>query len=293
MTSTPMSPQDSVTLEDLVQEIKFFENTVLEWHDPEKLLVVEGLKTSIEALHKEALIRLIRSVKQESLPALRHAVEDEVVYGLLRYHELVKPPQPPLETRIQQALEEVRPGLKSHSGDVELVAVKLPDTVEVKLIGTCSNCPASTLTLKQGVEQAIKNHCPEIKQVISVNTPVSGNNSDSKTSSITSPFSADNEAGWVALTTVEQIPDGGILALELDGLKLIITRFADKIQAYRNSCTHLAMPLDKGEIKEGILTCSFHHFQYNLETGDCLTAPEMPLQPYPVKRVGERVLIRI
>ncbi|MFZ1029418.1 MAG: Fe-S cluster biogenesis protein NfuA [Limnoraphis robusta] len=289
MTSTPISPQDAVTLEDLVQEIKFFENTVLEWHDPEKLLVVEGLKKSIEALHKEALIRLIRSVKQESLSALRHAVEDEIVYGLLRYHELVKPPQPPLETRIQQALEEVRPGLKSHSGDVELVAVKLPDTVEVKLVGTCSNCPASTLTLKQGVEQAIKNHCPEIQHVISVNTPVSTNNSHS----IISPFSTDNEAGWVAITTIEQIPEGGILAVELDGLKLIITRFADQIQAYRNSCTHLAMPLDKGEIKEGILTCPFHHFQYNLKTGDCLTAPEMPLQPYPVKRVGERVFVRV
>ncbi|MCG5057223.1 MAG: NifU family protein [Limnoraphis sp. WC205] len=289
MTSTQISPQDAVTLEDLVQEIKFFENTVLEWHDPEKLLVVEGLKQSIEALHKEALVRLIRSIKQESLSALRHAVEDEIVYGLLRYHELVKPPQPPLETRIQQALEEVRPGLKSHNGDVELVAIKLPDTVEVKLVGTCSNCPASTLTLKQGVEQAIKNHCPEIQHVISVNTPVYTNNSHS----ITSPFSADNEAGWVALTTIEHIPDGGILALELDGLKLIITRFSDNIQAYRNSCTHLAMPLDKGEIKDGILTCPFHHFQYNLKTGDCLTAPEMPLQPYPVKRVGERVFVRV
>ncbi|MGB3193161.1 MAG: NifU family protein [Limnoraphis sp.] len=289
MTSTQISPEDGVTLEDLVKEIKFFENTVLEWHDPEKLLVVEGLKQSIEALHKEALIRLIRSVKQESLSALRHAVEDEVVYGLLRYHELIKPPQPPLENRIQQALEEVRPGLKSHSGDVELVAIKLPDTVEVKLVGTCSNCPASTLTLKQGVEQAIKNHCPEINHVISVNTPVSANNSDS----ITSPFAANQEVGWVAITTIEEIPDGGILAVELDGLKLIITQFADKIQAYRNSCTHLAMPLDKGKIQDGILTCPFHHFQYNLTTGECLTAPEMPLQPYPIKRVGERVLVRI
>jgi nitrite reductase/ring-hydroxylating ferredoxin subunit len=53
------------------------------------------------------------------------------------------------------------------------------------------------------------------------------------------------------------------------------------------------MPLDKGEIKDGILTCPFHHFQYNLKTGDCLTAPEMPLQPYPVKRVGERVFVRV
>lgn len=289
MTSTKISSEETKILENLVQEIKFFENTVLEWHDPEKLAVVEGLKQAIEALHKEALTRLIRSVKQESLSALRNAVNDEVVYGLLRYHELVKPPQPPLETRIQQALEEVRPGLKSHNGDVELVAIKLPDTVEVKLVGTCSNCPASTLTLKQGVEQAIKNHCPEIQQVISVNTPVSTNNSNS----IISPFSTENEAGWVALTTIDQIPEEGILAVELDGLKLILTQFNYRIKAYRNTCTHLAMPLDKGEIQDGIITCPYHHFQYNLETGECLTAPEMPLQPYPVKQVGERVFVRV
>lgn len=289
MTSTQISSQETKTLENLVQEIKFFENTVLEWHDPEKLAVVEGLKQAIEALHKEALTRLIRSVKQESLSALRNAVDDEVVYGLLRYHELVKPPQPPLETRIQQALEEVRPGLKSHNGDVELVAIKLPDTVEVKLVGTCSNCPASTLTMKQGVEQVIKNHCPEIQHVISVNTPVSSNNSNS----IISPFSTENEAGWVALTTIDQIPNEGILAVELDGLKLILTQFNHRIQAYRNTCTHLAMPLDQGKIQDGILTCPHHHFQYNLNTGECLTAPEMPLQPYPVKQVGERIFILI
>jgi Fe-S cluster biogenesis protein NfuA len=62
----------------------------------------------------------------------------------------------------------VRPGLKSHNGDVELVAIKPPDTVEVRLIGTCSICPASTLTLSHGVEQAIKTLCPEIVTVIAV-----------------------------------------------------------------------------------------------------------------------------
>lgn len=288
MTPAQISQEETVTLESLVEEIKNFESAIASW-DEEQKAVVEGLKQSIEALHKEALTRLIRRVKQESISALRQAVEDEVVYGILRYHELIKPPQPSLEMRIKQALDEVRPGLKSHNGDVELVAIKLPDTVEVRLIGTCSNCPASTLTLKQGVEQAIKNYCPEIQQVVAVNTPVVAQNNHS----ILSPFSAEQEAGWVALTTVDQIPDGEIIAVEVEGLKLILTRFEEQVKAYRNSCTHLAMPLDQGEVKDGILTCPFHHFQYRLETGECLTAPEMSLQPYPVKRVGERVLVRV
>lgn len=154
-------------LKELVTEISRYEAIISEWDETQRSVVV-GLKRAIEDLHKEALTRLVKSVKQESLPALQNAVKDEVVYGVLLYHELVKPPKPPLLQRVQAALEEVRPGLKSHNGDVELVAIKPPDTVEVRLIGTCSNCPASTLTLSQGVEQAIKVLCPEIVTVIAV-----------------------------------------------------------------------------------------------------------------------------
>ncbi|MBF2004023.1 MAG: NifU family protein [Chlorogloeopsis fritschii C42_A2020_084] len=155
------------TLEELVQEISRFEAIISEW-DESKRGVAIGLKKAIEDLHQEALTRLIKSIKQESMPALRNAVKDEVVYGVLLYHELVKPPTPPLTQRIQQALNEIRPSLKSHNGDVELVAIKEPDTVEVRLVGTCGNCPASTLTLSQGIEQTIKAYCPEITNVIAV-----------------------------------------------------------------------------------------------------------------------------
>ncbi|MGH1394519.1 MAG: NifU family protein [Trichormus sp.] len=154
-------------LEELVTEINRFEAIISHWDESQRSVAV-GLKRAIEDLHKEALTRLIKSVKQESLPALQNAVKDEVVYGVLLYHELVKPPKPPLSQRVQAAIEGVRPGLQSHNGDVELVAIKPPDTVEVRLIGTCSNCPASTLTLSQGVEQVIKEYCPEITKVIAV-----------------------------------------------------------------------------------------------------------------------------
>ncbi|MEC4815555.1 MAG: NifU family protein [Scytonema sp. PMC 1069.18] len=155
------------TLEELVKEISRYEAIISEWDETYRGVVV-GLKRAIEDLHKEALVRLIRSVKQESMPALRNAVQDEVVYGVLLYHELIKQPTPSLEQRIQQALNGVRPSLKSHDGDVELVAIKLPDTVEVKLLGACSHCPTSILTLSQGIEQAIKDYCPEITNVVAV-----------------------------------------------------------------------------------------------------------------------------
>jgi Fe-S cluster biogenesis protein NfuA len=155
-------------IKQLVGEISRFEAIISEWDESQRC-VATGLKRAIESLHKVALMRLIQSLKQDSISALRHAVEDEVVYGLLLYHELVKPlQQKSLNERLESALLAVRPGLKEHDGDIELVALKLPDTVEIKLLGTCKSCAISHHTLSNSIEATIKEYCPEIKQVISV-----------------------------------------------------------------------------------------------------------------------------
>ncbi|MDZ7969531.1 MAG: NifU family protein [Nostoc sp. DedSLP03] len=276
-------------LEELVREINRFEAIISEWDESQRCVAV-GLKRAIEALHKAALTSLIKSLKQESMSGLRHAVTDEVVYAVLLYHELVKPPKPPLAQRIQTALEEVRPGLKSHNGDVELVAIKPPDTVEVKLIGTCSSCPASTLTLSQGVEQAIKNYCPEITRVVAVNNnPVVNNASFG----LISPFSSKITSTWIKVATIEQIPEFSVLAVQLAGNSLILHRQGIIVKCYRNACTHLGSTLDRGKVENGIITCPFHGFQYKLETGECLTAPDVSLQSYPVKIKDDKVFVKL
>jgi nitrite reductase/ring-hydroxylating ferredoxin subunit/Fe-S cluster biogenesis protein NfuA len=276
-------------LEELVQEISRFEAIISEWDESQRCVVV-GLKRAIETLHKEALKRLIKNVKESSMSGLRQAVEDEVVYGVLLYHELVKPPTPPLKQRIEIALDEVRPGLKSHNGDVELVAIKLPDTVEVKLIGTCENCPASNLTLSQGIEQAIKKHCPEITTVIAINNKQIINNNHS---TITSPFIPNVNSYWVKVTTVDLIPESSILVVSVAGKSLILYRQNLNITCYQNACSHLSHPLDGGQVNQGVITCPAHGFQYKLETGECITVPDVSLQSYPVQIKGDNVFVQI
>jgi nitrite reductase/ring-hydroxylating ferredoxin subunit/Fe-S cluster biogenesis protein NfuA len=274
-------------LEEFIEEINRFEAIISEWDESQRCVAV-GLKRAIESLHKEALTRLIKSLKQESISALRQAVNDEVVYAVLLYHDLVKPPLPPILQRIQAALEEVRPGLESHNGDIELVAFKPPDTVEVRLIGSCSSCPASNLTLSQGVEQAIKNYCPEITKVIAVSDRQTIDNSNTN---LTSPFSTTVKSTWVRVAMVEQIPDLGIFAVKVAGHELILYRQGDRITCYRNACSHLASPLDAGKVENNIITCPAHGFQYQLETGECLTA-DVPLQSYPVQVKGDKVFVQ-
>jgi Fe-S cluster biogenesis protein NfuA len=72
-----------------------------------------------------------------------------------------------IKTRVQQALDEIRPQIQLDGGDVELVAVE-KQTVKVRLTGHCAGCPMAAMTLKNGVEALIKQRVPEIQKVEAV-----------------------------------------------------------------------------------------------------------------------------
>ena len=69
-----------------------------------------------------------------------------------------------LNQRIEQALEEIRPFLKSDGGDIALLGIE-NQTVKVQLLGACVGCSVNQMTLKQGVELTIKKYAPEIQEV--------------------------------------------------------------------------------------------------------------------------------
>ncbi len=72
-----------------------------------------------------------------------------------------------MREKVQEALEQIRPALQADGGDVELVDVA-DGVVNVRLTGACSGCPMSTMTLKMGIEQLLKEKVPEIKEVVAV-----------------------------------------------------------------------------------------------------------------------------
>ncbi len=71
-----------------------------------------------------------------------------------------------IEERIQEALAGIREAIQQDGGDVEFVSFDDDSkTVYVALTGSCVGCPASVLTLKMGVERAIKAQVPEVEYV--------------------------------------------------------------------------------------------------------------------------------
>jgi Fe-S cluster biogenesis protein NfuA len=72
-----------------------------------------------------------------------------------------------MRERVENALKKIRPALQADGGDVELVDV-LDGIVSVRLTGACGSCPMSTMTLKMGVERAIRQEVPEMKKLMAV-----------------------------------------------------------------------------------------------------------------------------
>lgn len=75
----------------------------------------------------------------------------------------------PTREQIEAVLDEVRPALRFDGGDVELIDIKEDGTVLVRMVGACSGCGMSVLTLKAGIERVLKSRFPEITQVKDIN----------------------------------------------------------------------------------------------------------------------------
>ena len=76
---------------------------------------------------------------------------------------------PELKNRVLNVLEQIRPYLQADGGDLQFVNITDDMVVNVELQGACGSCPYSTMTLKNGVEEAMKKAIPEIKSVEAVN----------------------------------------------------------------------------------------------------------------------------
>ncbi len=72
-----------------------------------------------------------------------------------------------MKEQVEKVLDTIRPMLMMDGGNIELVDVK-NDQVFVHLVGACGTCPSSMMTLKMGVERALKEAIPSIKEVVSV-----------------------------------------------------------------------------------------------------------------------------
>ena len=287
MNALDKAPDEGTNLTRLLEDIERLEGIFAGWDEGPRL-AARAYRTAIEALHGEALRRLVGALKGDAAAAsaMRRATADETVYAVLRSHNILKPS---VAERVEKALAALRPMLASHGGNVELVKVA-PPAIEVRFTGACDGCAASALTFHAGVKKAVEDACPDITEIVQVKGHAGG---ASNGTNFTSPFALNVTGDWFPASRLDEIPEGGIRALPVNGEKLLLFRRGSVVSCFQNACAHLGFPIHDGEVEDGIIACPHHGFRYDLTTGECLTAPEVQLQPHAVRVIGSRVEIRL
>ncbi len=283
-TSTPM-----VTVDNLEQLAERVDKAIAEVQllDPEIRAKAMTLKSAIEEFHKVGLTHIVKTLKNDphGKALLFNLVDEPSVYALFAMHGLVRAD---LLTQVSRVIEMVRPYMQSHGGDVSLVDVR-DKTVYVRLSGNCNGCSMSSVTSRNTVEESLKEHVPEIERVeVVADEPAVGGLVQLQTS--------DNgsDHGWVEGPLTSEIEDGKPFAFECSEDKVLLIKSKKGLRAWRNACAHQGLPLDGGILdpENGTITCPWHGFQYDSESGECFSAPQCQLEPFPLRVTDNRVWVR-
>lgn len=236
--------------------------------------LADELAAAVVQLHGAGLTRMfaVLSAEGADVAGVREELQaDGVVASLMLMHDLYPVP---LEERVVQALEEVRPYLDSHGGDVEYLGID-DGVVRLKLIGHCRTCAASASTLEVVVEDALRAAAPDLRgmDVEGVEAP-------------TNPIPnspAAGEQSWLELEGADAIERGMVVSASQG---LLVANVAGTLLAYRDACAGCRAPMAKdGILLGGTLTCGMCGNSYDLpRAGRCRDDAELQLTPVPLLR---------
>lgn len=97
---------------------------------------------------------------------------------------------------------------------------------------------------------------------------------------------------WVSIAKPADLADGGKVCANAENVPVTVCQVEGKLFAFQNVCPHAGLPLGEGPLAGKAITCPFHGYTYNVETGKNIDfADDIPLLRYPVKVEGDQVLI--
>ena len=99
---------------------------------------------------------------------------------------------------------------------------------------------------------------------------------------------------FVKVADVNDLDEGELLAVEVDGEPICLAKVNNTIFAFTDNCTHISGPLNEGELDGEVLTCPWHGAQFNVCTGKALRGPAyQDIQTYHVHVEGSSILLSI
>lgn len=246
--------------------------------------LAEELVTAIVQMYGAGLERIIGSLMDAGADGERIAAslaEDELVATLLLIHDLHPTP---LEQRVQDALDSVRPYMESHGGNVELLSLD-HGVARIHLRGSCSDCSASSVTLELAIKQALEQKAPDLEGLevegIATELPVV----------MSGPAPAPL---WLEVESVASLADGSLAAVSVAGADLVVANVDGSLLAYRDRCASCNASLHGGLLLAGALSCPECARSFFLPSaGRSMDDDRLQLEPVPLLREDGRVKVAL
>src|ERR1043165_2508028 len=209
---------------------------------------------------------------------------DELVASLLLLYNLHPVP---LETRVMQALDKVRPYLDSHGGNVELISIT-DEVVRLRLQGSCKSCPSSSMTLKLAIEEAIMAAAPDVLAIeaegVDEQQPApTGFVQIGKSNGNGGAKHATDGKGWEDVFDLQHLAHSSVEVKDVRGRSVLFCRLGESLYAYGDLCPGCAQPLHGARLEMTNLVCPHCGQHYDvIRAGRGLDQPNLHLEPFPL-----------
>jgi Fe-S cluster biogenesis protein NfuA/nitrite reductase/ring-hydroxylating ferredoxin subunit len=249
--------------------------------DPGTAEVAEEVVRLVVELYGAGLERTVELAGPEAMDRL---VEDELFASLLVLHGLHPKDT---QTRVVEALDQVRPYLGSHAGGVELVGVDSEGVVHLRLEGSCDGCPSSTMTVKLAIERAIEEAAPEVTAVEVENL------TREKEPQLLQIQPLRRE--WEVVDGLEGLEPGRLTAVEVAGAGVVVCSVGGELYAYRDRCPACGTGLaGRAALDAGVLACGSCGQRFDVQlAGRGVDQPELHLVPLPLLAGDGRVRLAV
>ena len=269
--------------EQLVGRVQDLQTQLESSHDSATRELAEELVSAVVHMYGAGLERVVGALMGAGADGERIAAslaDDPLVATLLLIHDLHPVP---LEQRVQQALDSVRPYMESHGGNVELLSLE-DGIARIHLQGSCSDCSASSVTLELAIKQALEEAAPdleglEVEGVAPQALPV---------------VMSEPARSWFDVESVASLGDGSLASVSVDGSELVIANVDGSLLAYRDRCASCGARLHGGLLMAGALSCPECARSFFLpRAGRSMDDDRLQLEPVPLLREEGRVKVAL
>jgi Fe-S cluster biogenesis protein NfuA/nitrite reductase/ring-hydroxylating ferredoxin subunit len=267
--------------EQLIARVQELTGRLEDLDDAQCRALAEELTSAVVQMYGAGLERIVELADGDTRDAM---AADELVAGLLMIHDLYPVP---IEDRVMEALDTVRPYMESHGGDVELLGIE-DGVARLRLQGSCKSCRASASTLELAVRQALEAAAPDLEGM-----DVEGIAEEEEEAPLPGiPLTVVNGSpGWHTLGV--EAPET-LVATDVDGVALVVANVDGTLLAYRNTCADCGGALDAGRLDGGTLSCPGCSRAYFLpQAGRSMDDDHLQLQPVPLLREPEAIKVAL